>query len=120
MATNMIELMALLRDQNRASVSYIPPPKNRQTMDPNPAVPPTFVSKSEEVVPAAPLINFLPKMETVQERRLKKKEETIKALQAGSSRFDYGDYNWNLFLGMRLPPKIKIPYFTRYDRTRDP
>ncbi|OWM76327.1 hypothetical protein CDL15_Pgr017510 [Punica granatum] len=49
MATNMTELMALLRDQNRASSSYTLPPENKQTVDPNPTVPPTFVSESEEV-----------------------------------------------------------------------
>ncbi|PKI66344.1 hypothetical protein CRG98_013306 [Punica granatum] len=49
MATNMTEFMALLRDQNRASSSYTQPPENRQIVDPNPAVPPTFVSESKEV-----------------------------------------------------------------------
>ncbi|PKI38873.1 hypothetical protein CRG98_040744 [Punica granatum] len=47
-------------------------------------------------------------------------EETIKALQEGNSPFDYSDNHWNLFTGMRLPPKIKIPDFKRYDGTRDP
>ncbi|PKI53193.1 hypothetical protein CRG98_026394 [Punica granatum] len=40
-------------------------------------------------------------------------EETIKALRAGSSQFDYDDHNWILFPGMPLPPKIKIPDFER-------
>ncbi|OWM73922.1 hypothetical protein CDL15_Pgr008072 [Punica granatum] len=48
MATNMTELMALLRDQNRASSSYIPPPGQRSMVDPNLVVPLTFVSESEE------------------------------------------------------------------------
>ncbi|PKI66541.1 hypothetical protein CRG98_013068 [Punica granatum] len=48
-ATNMTELIAQLRDQNRASSTYTRPPKNRQTVDPNPAVPPTLVLESEEV-----------------------------------------------------------------------
>ncbi|PKI43337.1 hypothetical protein CRG98_036269 [Punica granatum] len=47
-------------------------------------------------------------------------EETIRALQAGTSHLDYGDFNWNLFPGMRLPSKIKIPDFKRYDGTKDP
>ncbi|PKI59654.1 hypothetical protein CRG98_019960 [Punica granatum] len=47
-------------------------------------------------------------------------EETIRALQAGMSRLDHGDFNWNLFPGMRLPLKIKIPDFKRYDGTKDP
>ncbi|PKI73451.1 hypothetical protein CRG98_006159 [Punica granatum] len=47
-------------------------------------------------------------------------EETIKALQAGTCRFDYGDNNWSLFPGMWLPSKIKIPDFKRYDGTKDP
>ncbi|PKI61656.1 hypothetical protein CRG98_017951, partial [Punica granatum] len=40
-------------------------------------------------------------------------EETIRALQAGTSRPDFDDSDWNLFSGMLLPPKIKIPYFKR-------
>ncbi|PKI70850.1 hypothetical protein CRG98_008741 [Punica granatum] len=47
-------------------------------------------------------------------------EETIRALQAGTSRLDFGDSDWNLFSGMLLPPKIKIPDFKRYDGTTDP
>ncbi|PKI75867.1 hypothetical protein CRG98_003782 [Punica granatum] len=204
MATNMNELMALLRDQNQGSSSYTPPSESRQTGDPNLADPSTFVSESEDVsfsamthvpavypvtdplppppaptvvplppvaflstdsavhappplampvqppvynvlpptvpptmsvpapahtvepfpfqasqpymsfsyqapsplnipplepgtptqvAPTTPPTNFLPEMETEQERRLKKMEETIKALQAGTSRFDYGDHN---------------------------
>ncbi|PKI68968.1 hypothetical protein CRG98_010648 [Punica granatum] len=231
MAMNMSELMALLRDRNRASLSFIPPLEHRPTVDPNPTVPPTLVSESEEVsfsamihipvvylvmdllpplpaptavplLPAAflsadsavhapppvampvqplvytvlpptipttmsapapahtielfpsqasqpymglsyqgppplnipplelgmpiqaalvaPLINFLSEIEIEPDMRLKKMEETIKALQVGSSHFDYDDHNLNLFPGMRLPPKIKIPDFKRYDGTRDP
>ncbi|PKI66540.1 hypothetical protein CRG98_013067 [Punica granatum] len=41
-------------------------------------------------------------------------EETIRALQAGSSGPDYGDVDWNLFSGMRLPSKIKILDFKRF------
>ncbi|PKI40012.1 hypothetical protein CRG98_039582 [Punica granatum] len=40
--------MALLKDQNRASSSYTPPLKNRLTVNQNPVVPPTFVSKNKE------------------------------------------------------------------------
>ncbi|OWM63010.1 hypothetical protein CDL15_Pgr026184 [Punica granatum] len=47
--TNMIELMAMLRDQNRASSSYTPPPEHRVTVDPNPVVPPIYVSESEDM-----------------------------------------------------------------------
>ncbi|PKI61737.1 hypothetical protein CRG98_017849 [Punica granatum] len=164
MATNMTELMALLRDQNRASSSYIPPPGQRSMVDPNLVVPLTFVSESEEApmsvvtyvmaiypnndplppppaptavplppatflsadsailtstllampaAPATPPANFLPETENEQERRVKKMEETIKVLQAGRSRFDFGDSDWNLLPGMRLPLKIKIPDFKR-------
>ncbi|PKI54906.1 hypothetical protein CRG98_024688 [Punica granatum] len=35
MATNMIELMAMLKDQNRASSSFTPPLEHRPTVDPN-------------------------------------------------------------------------------------
>ncbi|PKI42443.1 hypothetical protein CRG98_037174 [Punica granatum] len=183
MATNMTELMAMLRDQNLASSSFTPPPEHRTTVDPNPVVPPIHVTDSEDIsfsgmahvptihpisdplplppaptavplplaaslfadsamhalppltmpmcppiytippptaAPPAPLIDFFPETETEQERRMKKMEETIRALQAGNSRFDYSDSDWNLFPGMRLPPKIKIPDFKRYDGTRDP
>ncbi|PKI70865.1 hypothetical protein CRG98_008756 [Punica granatum] len=47
-------------------------------------------------------------------------EETIRALQAGTSRLDFDDSDWNLFPGMLLPPKIKIPDFKSYDGTKDP
>ncbi|PKI77279.1 hypothetical protein CRG98_002348, partial [Punica granatum] len=47
-------------------------------------------------------------------------EETIRALQIGTSCLDFGDNDWNLFPGMLLPPKIKIPDFKRYDGTSDP
>ncbi|OWM82756.1 hypothetical protein CDL15_Pgr008637 [Punica granatum] len=49
MATNMSELMALLRDQNRASLSFTPPTEHRPTVDPNPAISPTFVSESDDM-----------------------------------------------------------------------
>ncbi|PKI65384.1 hypothetical protein CRG98_014232 [Punica granatum] len=222
MNTNMVELMAMLRDQNRASSSHTPPPEHRPTFDPNPVVPSTFVSEVEDTsfsammyvpavhsvsdplspppaptavplrpvdflltestmytlpplniptqpliytgppptlppvtsvpapisaidhfpfqtpqpqmnfpypappplnippselgtptqaAPTAPLTNIPPEAEMEQERRMKKMEETIEALQVGTSHLDYGDFNWNLFPGMRLPPKIKIPSF---------
>ncbi|PKI75824.1 hypothetical protein CRG98_003739 [Punica granatum] len=92
---------------------------------PYPAPPPLNIPPSEpgtptQAAPAAPLTNIPPEAEMEQERRMKKMEETIKALQAGTSRLDYGDFNWNLFPGMRLPSKIKIPSFERYDGTKDP
>ncbi|OWM80136.1 hypothetical protein CDL15_Pgr027127 [Punica granatum] len=55
---------------------------------------------------AAPPTNLMPEVETEQERRLKKMEEAIEALQASDSCLDSGDGNWNLFPGMWLPPKI--------------
>ncbi|PKI78884.1 hypothetical protein CRG98_000745 [Punica granatum] len=48
MATNMTELMAMLRDQNQASSSFTPPPEHRPIVDPNPTVPLTFVSEFED------------------------------------------------------------------------
>ncbi|PKI67580.1 hypothetical protein CRG98_012003 [Punica granatum] len=45
MATDMTELMAMLKDQNRASSSFTPPPEHRPIVDPNPTVPLTFVSE---------------------------------------------------------------------------
>ncbi|PKI63433.1 hypothetical protein CRG98_016100 [Punica granatum] len=48
MATNMTELMAMLRNQNQASSSFTPPPEHRLIVDPNPTIPPTFVSEVED------------------------------------------------------------------------
>ncbi|OWM88496.1 hypothetical protein CDL15_Pgr023997 [Punica granatum] len=48
MATNMTELMAMLRNQNQASSSFTPPLEHRPIVDPNPTVPPTFVSEVED------------------------------------------------------------------------
>ncbi|PKH69531.1 hypothetical protein CRG98_050102, partial [Punica granatum] len=54
------------------------------------------------------------------ERRLKRMEETIRALQASDARPDarYGDCS--PFPGMRLPPKFRIPEFKTYEGTTDP
>ncbi|PKI51760.1 hypothetical protein CRG98_027808 [Punica granatum] len=48
MATNMTELMAMLRNQNQASLSFTPPLEHRPIIDPNPTVSPTFVSEVED------------------------------------------------------------------------
>ncbi|PKI69662.1 hypothetical protein CRG98_009933 [Punica granatum] len=47
LAANMTELIALLRDQNRASLSSTLSPGHRLTVDPNSTVPPTFVLESK-------------------------------------------------------------------------
>ncbi|PKI56472.1 hypothetical protein CRG98_023110 [Punica granatum] len=54
------------------------------------------------------------------ERRLKRMEETIRALQANETRpnASYGDCS--LFLDMRLPLKVRIPEFKTYEGTTDP
>ncbi|PKI73223.1 hypothetical protein CRG98_006358 [Punica granatum] len=49
MATNMTELMAMLKDQNLASSGFTPPPEYRPTVDPNPVVPPIYVTDNEDV-----------------------------------------------------------------------
>ncbi|PKI40158.1 hypothetical protein CRG98_039454 [Punica granatum] len=49
MNTNMIKLMTMLRDQNRASSSYTPPPERRTTMHPNPVDSPIYATDSEDV-----------------------------------------------------------------------
>ncbi|PKI47568.1 hypothetical protein CRG98_032043 [Punica granatum] len=49
MATNMIELMAMLREHNRASSSFTSPPEHRTTVDPNLVVPPIHVTDSEDL-----------------------------------------------------------------------
>ncbi|XP_031374105.1 extensin-like [Punica granatum] len=48
MATNMTELMAILRNQNQASSSFTLPLEHRPIVDPNPTVTPTFVSEVED------------------------------------------------------------------------
>ncbi|PKI66188.1 hypothetical protein CRG98_013441 [Punica granatum] len=80
-------------------------------------IPSTEPGTPTQAGPIAPPTNMPPENE--QERRMRRMEETIQALQVGTSRLDYGDFNWNLFPGMRLPSKIKIPHFTRYDGTKD-
>ncbi|PKI57284.1 hypothetical protein CRG98_022323 [Punica granatum] len=64
--------------------------------------------------------HFLPEVDAEQERRLKRMEETIRALQANETRPDarYGDCS--LFPGMRLSSKVKIPEFRTYEGTTDP
>ncbi|PKI77647.1 hypothetical protein CRG98_001985 [Punica granatum] len=116
MNTNMAELMGMLRDQNRSSSSYTPPPEHRPTVDPNPIIPLIYVTDSEDISFYA--TKYMPAV--YPERRMRRMKETIRALQAGTSRLDYGDFNWNLLPSMRLPPKIKIPDFKRYDGTKDP
>ncbi|PKI75830.1 hypothetical protein CRG98_003745 [Punica granatum] len=54
-----------------------------------------------------------------QERRLKRMEETIRGLQANEARPDARYGECSLFLGMRLPSKVKIPDFRIYKGTTD-
>ncbi|PKI75845.1 hypothetical protein CRG98_003760 [Punica granatum] len=56
-------------------------------------IPPSEPSTPTQAIPAAPSTNIPPEAEMEQERRMKKMEETIKALQAGTSHLDYGDFN---------------------------
>ncbi|PKI51263.1 hypothetical protein CRG98_028345 [Punica granatum] len=96
--------------QTQMSFSYqTPPPLN---------IPPTKPGTLTHAAPAVLLTNIPPGNE--HEKRMKRMEETIRALQAGTSHPDFGDSDWNLFPGMLLPPKIKIPDFKRYDGTKDP
>ncbi|PKI58218.1 hypothetical protein CRG98_021389 [Punica granatum] len=98
--------------QPQISFSYpAPPPLN---------IPPTEPGTPTQAAPTAPPINFFLETETEQEKRMKKMEETIRALQAGISRFDYSDNDWNIFPSKWLPHNIKIPDFKRYDGTKDP
>ncbi|PKI49029.1 hypothetical protein CRG98_030616 [Punica granatum] len=98
--------------QSQISFSYpAPPPLN---------IPLTESGTPIQTAPLALPTNIPPKAKNEQEKRIRRMEETIRALQVGNSRLDHGDSDWNLFPGMRLPPKIKIPDFKRYDGTRDP
>ncbi|PKI69511.1 hypothetical protein CRG98_010086 [Punica granatum] len=49
MNTNMAELMGMLRNQNRTSSSYTPPPEYRPTVDLNQVVPPIYVTDNEDL-----------------------------------------------------------------------
>ncbi|PKI37294.1 hypothetical protein CRG98_042315 [Punica granatum] len=129
MATNMAELLTLLRGPNRASSSSSPPPGQGPTTEPTPWIPPTRAPEDTEAPPpptlhasmAHPVIGpYPPPPAPTAERRLKRMEETIRALQAGDARPDarYGDCS--LFPAMRLPPKFKIPEFKAYEGTTDP
>ncbi|PKI59965.1 hypothetical protein CRG98_019632, partial [Punica granatum] len=55
MATNMVELLALLRGPNRASSSSTPPPGLGPTVDPTPWAPPTQAPENVEA-PAPPTL----------------------------------------------------------------
>ncbi|XP_031392083.1 uncharacterized protein LOC116204148 [Punica granatum] len=68
----------------------------------------------------APPTYILPATEIEQERRMKRMEEMMKALQESDSRYHTSYLDLNLFPDMRLPPKIKIPDFDKYDGTTDP
>ncbi|PKI78371.1 uncharacterized protein LOC116205843 [Punica granatum] len=72
------------------------------------------------VAPEALPTYILPAVETKQERRMKRMEEMMKALQGSDSHYDTSYLDLNLFPDMRLPPKIKIPDFDKYDGTTDP
>ncbi|PKI73163.1 hypothetical protein CRG98_006450, partial [Punica granatum] len=202
MATNMAELLALLRGPNRASSSSTPPSGPGPTVDPTlwappiqapknveapapptlytstvhpftsqlppppapsvvPLPPVTFLS-SEHILSAPPPVSIpapamaytvpppmvfqastgpasthfqateLPPYPSLQphaglsyqapppERRLKRMEETIRALQAGDARPDARHGDGSLFPDTRLPPKFKIPEFKTYEGTTDP
>ncbi|XP_031387220.1 extensin-like [Punica granatum] len=89
------------------------------------APPPINITFSEpstptHVAPIAPPTNFLPGTETEQERRMKKMEETIKALQASDPRHNTSYLDSTLFSGMQLPAKVKVLDFQKYDGTKDP
>ncbi|PKI67489.1 hypothetical protein CRG98_012073 [Punica granatum] len=141
MATNMAELMALLKGPNRASSSFTPPPGYGPAIDPSPSAQPTLIPDNGDTsapmivnAPAAHLVNNLPTPPAsatmlepsmlvpppistsvpIPEQRLKKLEENVRALQSGGSRLKAGDGDWSLFPGMQLPPKIKVPEFQRY------
>ncbi|PKI71084.1 hypothetical protein CRG98_008549, partial [Punica granatum] len=73
-----------------------------------------------QAAPRAPPINFFPETETEQERRMKKMEETIRALQASDPRHSTSYLDSTLFPGMQLPAKVKVPDFQKYDGTKDP
>ncbi|PKI32301.1 hypothetical protein CRG98_047310 [Punica granatum] len=90
--------------------NHAPPPINIHFPEPGTLTHATLV---------APPTNFLPEAKTEQERRMRKMEETIRALQVGDPRHSTSHLDLTLFPGMRLPPKIKILNFQKFDRTKD-
>ncbi|XP_031393773.1 lysine-rich arabinogalactan protein 19-like [Punica granatum] len=64
--------------------------------------------------------HFFPEADTKQEHRLKRMEETIRALQANDTRPNASYGNCSLFPDMRLPSKVKIPELRTYKGTTDP
>ncbi|PKI72452.1 hypothetical protein CRG98_007152 [Punica granatum] len=98
--------------QPHVGLSYqAPPPINTTFLEPG--------TPNHAAQFASPT-HFLPKDDAEQERRLKRIEETIRALQARETRphASYGDCS--LFPSMRLPSKFKIPEFKTYEGTTDP
>ncbi|PKI38250.1 hypothetical protein CRG98_041359 [Punica granatum] len=63
--------------------------------------------------------HFLPEADAEQKRRLKRMEETIRAMQANEARPDARYSDCSLFPGMRLPSKVKIPEFRAYEGITD-
>ncbi|XP_031405687.1 uncharacterized protein LOC116214419 [Punica granatum] len=98
--------------QPHINFSYqTPPPINTTFLEPGMPI---------HAAQVASPTHFFPEADDEQERRLKRMEETIRALQASDTRPDarYGDCS--LFPGMRLPPKFKITEFKTYGGTTDP
>ncbi|XP_031393809.1 uncharacterized protein LOC116205363 [Punica granatum] len=93
--------------QPHVGLSYqAPPPINTTFLEPS-----TPTHAAQFTSPT----HLLPEKNAEQERKLKRMEETIRALQANEARPDasYGDCS--LFPGMRLPSKFKIPEFKTYE-----
>ncbi|PKI65913.1 hypothetical protein CRG98_013684, partial [Punica granatum] len=98
--------------QPHAGLSYqAPPPINTTFHEPG--------TPTHAALFASPT-HFFPEADAEQERRLKRIEETIRALQAGDARLDARHGDGSLFPDMRLPPKFKIPEFKTYEGTADP
>ncbi|PKI45292.1 hypothetical protein CRG98_034321 [Punica granatum] len=118
--------------------SSVPSPTHLQAVEPPPypslqphtglpyqATPPINTTFLEPGTPThaaqfASPTHFFPEADAEQERRLKRMEGTIRALQANETHpnASYGDCS--LFPGMRLPSKVKILEFRTYEGTTDP
>ncbi|PKI66963.1 hypothetical protein CRG98_012628 [Punica granatum] len=102
------------------TIPFPPPPAHAVV-----PLPPAAFLASDQVLSAPPPVSMPAPAAAYtvpppMERRLKRMEETIRALQANKTRpnASYGDYS--LFPGMRLPSKFKIPEFKTYEGTKDP
>ncbi|PKI72916.1 hypothetical protein CRG98_006616, partial [Punica granatum] len=108
MAANMAEMMVLLRGPNRSSSSSTLPLASGPTVDPTPWVPSTHALEGDIAAAPAPAIIPVPAPHPKHTNRLTSAHDDSRA---GS------DY---VCTTSRLPLKVKMPEFEKYDGTKYP